>query len=186
MTVVIPSIPTRTDFLERAVQSVRAQTHQPAAIEIEIDHHRTGAAATRQRALDRVTTEYVAFLDDDDAFLPEHLEKCLQALAASGADLVYPWFVPTGCETPLGPHPLPFDPAALRRGNYIPVTVLVRTDAVRRAGGFAPEIPDAVPHEDWGLWLRMLDQGARFTHLPDVTWVWNHHGANTGGRPEGW
>jgi glycosyltransferase involved in cell wall biosynthesis len=73
ITVCIPTIPPRAKMLARALESVAEQTLQPAAIIVEYDHEHTGAAATKNRALAKVTTPLVAFLDDDDHFLPHHL-----------------------------------------------------------------------------------------------------------------
>jgi glycosyltransferase involved in cell wall biosynthesis len=73
ITVVIPSIPSRAKMLDRALASVKAQTLRPERVVVEFDDDRLGAAATRQRGLEKVTTPWVAFLDDDDEFLPGHL-----------------------------------------------------------------------------------------------------------------
>src|SRR6185369_13856147 len=152
ITVVIPTHPGREALLDRAVASVQAQS-LAAIVEIEFDRVRTGAAATRNRALDRVATDWVAFLDSDDEFKPNHLRACARNAALTGADLVYPWFDCDG-EDKIGMFGVPFDRVGLRRGNYIPVTVLVRTELVRKVGGFQ-EHPDdnGDPCEDWGLWL---------------------------------
>jgi hypothetical protein len=66
-------------------------------------------------------------------FMPEHLEKLLWMQLGCGADVVYP--------RPADPAPAlrfgqPFDPIALEQGNYVPVTVLTRTQMVRAVGGF--------------------------------------------------
>jgi glycosyltransferase involved in cell wall biosynthesis len=66
---------------------VLALTAPPRAIVIEIDHDRTGSAATRNRALAKVDTEWVAFLDDDEEFLPQHLERVTAGQRQSGADV---------------------------------------------------------------------------------------------------
>src|SRR3546814_18596793 len=42
------------------------------------------------RALEAVRTPWVAFLDDDDQFLPHHLQRLSQALTETQADVVYP------------------------------------------------------------------------------------------------
>jgi hypothetical protein len=97
-------------------------------------------------------------------------------------DVVYPWFDVEGGEDPIGCFGVPFSAAFLRRRNYIPVTVLARTELVRAVGGFQDH-PDenGDPCEDWGLWLALLDAGATFGHLPQRTWIW-HMGAGTRGR----
>jgi glycosyltransferase involved in cell wall biosynthesis len=182
ITVVIPTINSHADLLPRAVASVRAQTLAPKLIELQLDRDREGAAVTRNRALERVQTDWVAFLDADDEFKPNHLRACARNAALTGADLVYPWFDCDGGEDKFGMFGVPFDRVGLRRGNYIPVTVLVRTELVRKVGGFR-EHPDVNgdPCEDWGLWLALLDAGAVFSHLPQRTWIW-HNGAGTRGR----
>lgn len=177
ISVVIPTIPARTDQLGRALRSVQAQALPVRDVHVALDAEGRGAAHTRNRGLDLVNTEWVAFLDDDDEFKPNHLRACARHAVLTGADLVYPWW--DGPDD-IGMYGLPFDAALLRRRNYIPVTVLARTALVRAAGGFVDH-PDenGDPCEDWGLWLKLLDAGARFSHLPQRTWIW-HPGGTRG------
>lgn len=189
--VVTPTIPTRSTLLVEALASVAAQTRPPDAISVAIDLHHEGAAATRNRALAAVDTDWVAFLDDDDLLEPVHLERVLDHAEETGADLVYPWFTVDGGTDPLGMEGQPFDPDALRRANYIPVTYLVRTKLIKAVGGFPGPgwqddlgiqlQPDVATCEDWAALLRMVDAGAVVVHLPERTWVWRHWGGNTGG-----
>lgn len=189
ITVVIPTIPIRAKMLRKALASVVLQTHQPAAIVVEYDHERTGAAATKNRGLARVTSEWVAFLDDDDQFMPEHLEKLREAQLDSGADVVYSMpFIPQipGGIDPSGMRGAPFDPDELRRRSFIQTTSLVRSKLIQSTGGF--QLPQHVQsdYDDWGAWLALLDAGATFHHLPEQTFIWEHHGRNTSGRPDRW
>lgn len=186
ITVVIPTIPPRRELMLRACQSVGAQTLPPAVVRVETDHDRAGAAATRNRALESVTTELVAFLDDDDELLPDHLMRCARYMRLTGVDVAYPGYYCVGGEDPVNCFGIPFDASLLKRRNFIPVTVLAKTELVRAAGGFQ-ERPDenGDPCEDWGLWLSMLDNGAKFGHVPHKTWRW-HLGDTTRGRPDRW
>jgi glycosyltransferase involved in cell wall biosynthesis len=189
ITVVIATIPIRAKMLRKALASVVLQTFQPAAIVVEYDHEHTGAAATKNRGLAKVTTEWVAFLDDDDAFLPEHLEKLREAQLDSGADVVYSMplipQIPGGID-PSGMRGAPFDPDELRRRSYIQTTSLIRTKLMQSTGGF--QLPHHVEsdYDDWGAWLALLDAGATFHHLAEQTFLWEHHGRNTSGRPDRW
>lgn len=195
ISIVIPTIPPRAALLERALKSVDRQRLQPTSLIIETDHDHTGAAATRQRGLEHVTTPYVAFLDDDDELLPHHLSSLATHLTETGADVVYPWFSVEGG----GTDPFPerfgadFDEAALRVRNYVPINVLARTEDVLAAGGFQAEPNEqGWQNEDWRLWLALLDAGKTFSHFSGRTWLWHHwtypngRVGNTSGNPERW
>lgn len=193
ITVVTPHIPTRSFELTRAVASVEAQTLMPNNYVIAVDNEREGAAATRNRALYQVATQWVAFLDDDDEFLPNHLETLMQAAVRSGASVVY-----SGCRVYDGqnaPIPLreewgrfgiPFDGDLLQRKAYLPVTSLVHTGLAKQALFGPPAHEPSSNYDDWGFYLRLLGLGAAFLHVPEITWVWHHHGANTSGRSDRW
>lgn len=181
ITVCIPTLPTRAHLLTRALRSVQAQTLRPDAVVVVEDTEGRGAAHTRNRALERVETDLVAFLDDDDEFLPLHLQELTDLQRISGADLVYPWFEVFGDRDPLGAFGQPFDPVGIRTANYVPVTVLARTSSIRAAGGFRNKYDTGPSCEDWNCWLSMLDNGCHFVHLPLRTWVWHREGQGTGG-----
>lgn len=208
ITVCIATIPPRSKELRRALASVAVQTLQPAAIVVEYDHERTGGAATKNRALAAVKTPWVAFLDDDDQFLPHHLQTLRHEPLHDEAgpqltkyDVVYSIpncpQLPGGLD-PMGRYGVPFDEDELRRRSYIQTTSLIRTELLKDVGGF--QLPDRrmpdgspCPYDDWGAWLALLDVEARFLHVPQVTFIWNHWGrgaagvpGNTSGEPTRW
>lgn len=181
ITVVMPSIPPRVivgDLFTEAVQSVRAQTLQPAGgISVALDVDRAGAAVTRQRALDAVRTEWVAFLDDDDYFYPNHLETLHTLLTEHEADYAYSWFT--------GNDPFPhhrgrqMDPAD---PHHTTMTVMVRTELAKEAGiTNHPHANAEWTGEDWNFTLRCLELGGKFIGTGDVTWHYRRHGGNTSG-----
>ena len=190
VSVVVPSIPPRSELLVECLASVARQTYSPDAVIVVMDTDRSGAGLTRDRGLDKVDTEFVAFVDDDDLLDPSHIEKLVRCAERTGADLVYPWHHHLG-ETPdalaipvdgvlVDPEGVPFGPeqaAYLRGTNFIPVTTLVRTELAQRVGGFGGEWC-----EDWRFLVRLLDADATFVHLPERTWSWRHH-ATTGNVP---
>lgn len=199
VTVVIPSLPQRHMRLSNAVQSVAIQEQPAEAIVVQFDLNREGAATTRNKALEKVNTTWVAFLDDDDVFYPHHLRVCLDAAEESGADLVYPYADFKGNDplatvhngqivSPFGVSFGPEQEQYIRnRGNFIPVTHLVKTELVKLVGGFPQQNGFAArvsrDCEDYGLLLALLDIGAKFHHAPHVTWIYNFWSGNTGGRP---
>lgn len=193
VTVVMPVHPARWHTtMGRALSSVTSQTRPVDAVSIAVDTTKEGAGKTRDRALATVQTEWVAFLDSDDAFHPAHVAELLRCARKTGADVVYP-----ECRvihTVIGEiprtHPSweewgrpgqPFDPELLRQKSYLPVTSLVRTSLAQRSS-FIP--PDGSEYDDWGFYLGLLDLDARFVHLPKITWTWFHGPHNTSGRPD--
>lgn len=191
VTVVIPAIPRRVgNLLQRALVSVGEQKLSAAETLVEVDDQGQGPGWARNAALARVETDWVAFLDDDDWLGPDHLAILAAAQAEHDADVVWPWFWVVGGTDPFPRHfRKQWDPA---HPHVFPITTLVRTEALRFVGGFRDhslEVPDPnEPHrtvagEDWDLWLRLSEAGARFHHVPVRTWYWRHHGGNTSGLP---
>ena len=185
ITVCVATIAPRASKLARALVSVATQTLQPAAIVVQYDHNHEGAPVTKNRALAEVTTEYVAFLDDDDAFTPDHLAVLYSSARETAADVTYGWYEVIGGADPRPDRfGVPFDPDELRRGSYIHTAPLVRTKLLQAAGGFQHTATSKL--DDWGAWLAMLDMGATFHHVPAKTYRWHHDGGNTSGDPTRW
>ena len=135
----------------------------------------------------------IIFLDDDDEFMPQHLEVLLQNAMRSGATVVYSGcrvLDPNGMVIPLreewGRFGEPFDAELLKRKAYMPVTSLVHTTLAKQALFGPPAAAPDSDYDDWGFYLRLLGLGASFLHVPEVTWVWHHHGQNTSGRGDRW
>lgn len=188
ITVCLATIPPRADLLARALASVTAQTLQPDAVIVEYDHDREGAAATKNRAWRKASTEWVAMLDDDDDFLPHHLQALHDFARGQDADLVYSIpRVPERTDQTSGGATrdrLPFDPDLLERQSYIQSTVLVRRALLEAGGGFW--CPPGSHYDDWGMALGVLRAGGRIVHCPEVTFNWHHHGHNTSGLSNRW
>lgn len=185
ITVVIPSIPPRSQLLQRAVASVFQQTLPARAISVAIDTERRGAWHTRSRALAAVNTEWTAFLDDDDEFMPDHLNLLHTTAVNHDADMAYSWFhtVPRGRD----PFPdwfaaAPWDPELPR---HTTITMLVRTRLAQRIGFTPPAEGDPYGNEDWRFILELNRQG-KIVNAGQRTWLWHHDSANTSGRPERW
>lgn len=201
VTVVIPTHPPRNRRqLARAITSVGVQTLQPDAIIIANDTERRGSASTRNRALYAADTEWVAFLDSDDQFLPHHLEKLHNLAQKTGADVVYslPMILDEGGnEQPrrfdFGGGPT-FDPKLLETKAYIQTTSLVRREAAIAVGGFEfHRDSTGASNDDHGFYLKLHRAGYQFAHLHEPTFIWKHWGrsapgrdGNTSGRSDTW
>lgn len=203
ITVVIAHIPPRIHSLNRALKSIQNQVLQPERIIIQADEQGEGAATTRNKALQKVpsSSEWVAFLDDDDYFGPEHLSTCLAAAEIQRCDYVYPWF------TIAGPSIDPFQhldwymkPWDDQRPHQTTIVTMVRRELAQAVGfrevvGLLGPDGNAVPKvteegytfgEDYQFTLECLARGAKIVHAPIRTWYWVVTGHNTSGKAEGW
>lgn len=163
-------LPDREEFFQQSMESVLTQTRPPDQYIVESDPTFTGCAATLNRCLPRVTSEFVCVVADDDYLLPDHLER-LEFHVHDRVDVLYPDFLQIGAQHYIGG---PFDEHRLRRANYIPgVGALVRTAAIRAVGGWCRKTDsDWHQYEDWVMWLRLLNSGYRFEHVPLTTWAY--------------
>lgn len=108
------------------------------------------------------TGEYVAFLDDDDAYRKDALKILLAYATQSNCDVVYGDYLIDGKPG----WSIDFSVAKLTQFNYISMIVaLTRRAALLRVGGLDEEIPK---FKDWNLWLRLQKSGASFMHVPII------------------
>lgn len=192
VTVVIPTVAKRSDLLGRAIASVVAQSCPPDAILVVVDHERQGAAEMRTRGLEMVKTKWTAFLDDDDDYKPQHLQRLYEHAESTGADFVFPWFDVIG-----GTDPFPsneYREYDVNEPHQTTVTTLVKTKAALAVGGFRWDDKvdaidpgmDAEGHragEEFRFVIRLAKAGYKIEHLHERTWNWRHWTGNSMGLP---
>ena len=139
-----------------------------------------GVSAARNLGLERVETDLVAFLDDDDVWAPNHLAESVAAIDQGGADVAYSGSVTITLErTILNVRDTP-TAEDLREALFVknelltPSSVLLRTDAVRAVQGFDTELAVTA---DWDLWLRLAPR-ARFAPSPVLSVGYTRHPHN--------
>jgi glycosyltransferase involved in cell wall biosynthesis len=192
-------------FIQRCLNSVFAQTH-PATEIIVIDDGSTdgtpdilrhnqpavrvitqtnaGRSAARNRAINEASGAYVAFLDADDEFLPDHLRHLAHAATVPDAEIIYdvigpPFFLPH--------ERLPRQPYA---GNplkhlaccrlWIQNAMVKREWVLRNGILFDPELSIA---EDNAFFWKMILLGARINYVRQIGTTIGIHDANTTADP---
>jgi glycosyltransferase involved in cell wall biosynthesis/peptidoglycan hydrolase CwlO-like protein len=195
----------RPKRLAEAVRSVREQTHRPLEVIVVNDggwplpeealkeqagdveliliqlEQNQGRSIAANTGLQAATGRYLCFLDDDDRFLPDHIEllsSCLEHIehrvCYSDAELCWQVYnVETGEFDIVNRQVFgsrDFNLAELLCGNYIPLnTLLFDRQVLLQVGGFDPQFDI---YEDWDLLLR-VGSLYPFYHLPRVTAQYN-------------
>ncbi|HJU83895.1 MAG TPA: glycosyltransferase [Holophagaceae bacterium] len=181
-------------FLDEAIRSALAQTHQPVEVIVVDDGSQDDSVSVAKAHPVRLITQanqgvsaarnvgaraaggaFLVFLDADDALEPEYVECCLRTLQAAPLEVAYAYTGMRyfGSETGLF-ESRPFDPKALGEGNYIHAAALLRREAFEAVGGFDPAWREGL--EDYELWVRMLDRGYRGVLVPEPLLRYRRHG----------
>ena len=126
-----------------------------------------GVAETRNFAFRQAQGEYVAFLDSDDLWAPDKLEKQISLLSQTGCDFCYssysfldaenrptghPYLVPKTCSLP-----------QLLKENFICCSSVV----LRRELVLSHPMNPNYFHEDFVLWIDLLKNGYRGCGHPE-------------------
>ena len=131
--------------------------------------------------------KYIAYLDDDDQFLPDHLETLVTCLETFNYEIAYTdayrvfhekkngQYVETNRDVP---YSYEFSREVLLQENFIPILCVMHLrSCLDRTGLFDESLHT---HEDWDLWIRMSD-GTPFHHIKKVTaeFSWRLDGSTT-------
>ena len=171
VSVVIPSVPGREKYLQRAIQSVKNQTYKNIEI-ITIVDDTINSNQARNRGVKLANGDFIAFLDDDDTWHPEKIERQMDVM------LRHPNIALVTCYS-----------RDFRYGEYVDKppkrvtqedvlnslcysstsTYLVRKYALDVVGGFDETLPSA---QEYDLAIRLLEYHGALC-IPEVLVVQN-------------
>ena len=189
--------------LERSIRSAAAQTLVPTEVVVidavgDLDPGRAanwpvvppirvagGCPLNRPQAanhgLECARGDLLIFLDDDDEFLPPHLESLASALADGGEAVLA--YSATACVDGAGAIKgqlgRPFDRIALFEGNYIQMgAALFRRSLLETSCRFDERLES---YQDWDFWLQASAHG-EFAYTGRATnhWYFERGSGGTG------
>lgn len=198
ISVVIP-VYNRSAVFQESLRSLFAQTYRPLEVIVVDDgsaedirsatesipappdctvhymrQENAGAAAARNSGAQRATGAYIIFWDADIVANAHMLERMKAALDAHpAAAYAYSDFFFGRKKM----HAGPFDPARLRKANYITTTSLLRRYVFP---GFDVRLRR---FQDWDLWLTLLKQGKEGVYVSNAE---HRHIDSYGGTMSGW
>jgi GT2 family glycosyltransferase/glycosyltransferase involved in cell wall biosynthesis/Tfp pilus assembly protein PilF len=157
--------------VEAAVAPLRAQ-QRIVCLRHEVNK---GIAAARNTGLAAARGKYIAYLDDDDVFYPDHLQTLVELLESHPGTVAYTDAHCAFQEKVNGQW------ATIRRevvwsqdwdndkilvDNFVPTLCIMHERAcLEKTGKFDESLGR---HEDWDLWIR-LSRHFAFAHIPKIT-----------------
>ena len=182
VSVVIPAFNAQP-YIAEAIESVLTQTYSDLEIIVIDDgstdgtldeirrfgsdvrlltQQRGGPSAARNAGVAAAASDWIAFLDADDAWLPDKLRRQFDEAGRNNSSVVTTDRFNVGARGPLPERQSDVQPLhegdvfeQLLYGNFITTSaVLLRKDVFLRAGGFPMDASIPVA-EDWDLWLRI-------------------------------
>lgn len=170
LTICVPYAPHHSDVVKEAIASVKAQTI-PCELIVYSDDDMKGAGYARNRALERVTSFFCAFLDADDVIDPHFAEISMgvftQYAETGKSDPRYVYTDWHGVDNVV--HKAPEPCQAWTESTFHLVTTVLPTHAVRAIGGF-DEVMTGVEDADFYVRLRLSGLCGIHVNAPLVTY----------------
>ena len=185
VSVITPTWQRHETVLGRCIPSVQAQTwpdvehvvvsdgpdlelklqvklQHPDVVYSEVPEHDPNARWghwARLRGIELARGEFIAYLDDDNAYRPDHLQAVVEAMEAKGADFGYSvaLFQGRGQPYPVGTEPPSY--------GQIDTSIIVHRRELLERGTWEQSMPTI----DWDLVERWLHAGATWAFVPYVT-----------------
>lgn len=198
ISVVIPTF-NRAAKLKRCLESLKQQTHknfdvlicddgstdETSKIALEFEsfldinfiagEHFGGPARPRNYGIKHSTSDYIAFLDSDDEWYPEKLQK-IATLISEGHDVIYHDMRIVNNSLPLKIHPNSksrdlhspiFNDLIIKGNPIINSSVVARKELLISIGGIS-ENRNLIGWEDYDTWIRLSQVTENFYYLKEV------------------
>jgi len=202
---IITSTYNKRELLQRAIDSVLAQTFKEFEMIIIDDHSPTPPKFTLPDGEDRIVPirlpwntgymvrpknvgimcakgKYICYLDDDNVYLPDHLEVLYKAIIETQADVVYGDRVYKS-DNPnekrfMGRMSYDYDLRRINQGNYIDTSDIMHTIQAINDVGYWDIFWER--KADWLLMTRFGRAGKKIVHIPKIITEYWWHDDNIG------
>jgi glycosyltransferase involved in cell wall biosynthesis len=153
------------NFSEDDTEKVVAEMADPRILLFNFKNHGC-IGASRNQGVQLTRSPYVCFLDADDFWYSNKLEKTLNAFNQGYDVVAHGMYLTDGrvkfrTFEPGSPSRLSAEGLLVNGNSLVTSAVSVRKSAIEKAGGWSDD-PRMITAEDYDLWIRLSAQKARF------------------------
>jgi len=174
VSVIIPTIKDRKKLLERVIGSVKNQTYKN--IEIIVVDEGKPAPEQRNIGIERAKGNYIAFLDDDDLWSPQKIEKQMGVIESEGVDFVVCSYYDERINAIREPRARNSEDLLLSFSNFETSAILFKKDLYNKVGGMDTRFKSEQNHE---LFYRFSKVGT-FSIIKEPLMIKGYDGNNIG------
>lgn len=160
------------------LETLEAHRATDSRVKLRINEHNQGISGATNDAMELVTGRFVVLLDHDDELTPDALEEFAWVLEdRPGVDAIYSdqdKIDENGNEIDRFYKP-DWSPDCFRRVMYVGHLLAVRTELLRKVGGFDPHF-DKV--QDFEMMLRVSEHTTAIHHIPKILYRWRAIGGS--------
>lgn len=178
-------------FLDECLDSVTAQTVQPAEVIVVDDSSDDDTRAvcerrgvrylrvefrdvylTRRTGLEATASPFIVFLDADDMIAPTYLSECRAAIQVDESmGIVTSAMMLFGTKN----GAVYFPETDIERMNWIHAGSLVRRIALERSKAYNHPVSSIPMHADWHAWREVVRDGWKVGRINSATYHYRHH-----------
>ena len=162
-------------------KSVLSSFNRTLGMQVFKKKKKEGLAAAKNFGLSKIDTEWVGFLDADDLYLPNKLEKQISYIKNNEVD-----FLGAQSLNRIIGRDSFFDSCHKLKKNetHGDISKIIHTENVLTHGSMLIKkscldklgnYRDVKGAEDWDLWKRAVDKGFKFYQIQERLYVWTHN-----------
>ena len=202
VSVIVPSY-NKPEYLPECLRSIQAQTFQdwecivvsdgsPRVEEIRaavramgdnrfrlVEHEvNRGLGAARNTGIREARGEWLIWVDEDDAIVPECLAKLYELALRTGDDVVHPQYTNMMTGVTFDRNKVPSLQETLESQRLNPCGFLISRKAFERAGFFDEDTIIRLGREDAEWWIRAVAAGLRVHTIPEGMYLYRPGGGS--------
>ncbi len=131
-----------------------------------------GLASARNTGIMHATGDYILPLDADDVLRKNCVERIIETIEKTGADIVSPsmeTFGTTNQKVIFMPEPQLKD---FKVANRIAYCSAIKREALLEVGGYSPKMDALGGWEDYHLWFNLLTRGKKIVTIPEPLFLY--------------